>query len=229
MAAPSPIATSVLLRFDDLHDTVGHCNYAHSEIVPIMTEADERVLDRINQTLRLDGLLVLIERYHSHARPGVPRETLDRYAEPFSASVGGQPDVDAFHEEVDSRLTDSRTWSGKDSIYRLDSGRISRYPATWHDRLGDTTDVRRYVAFLQEEASEFKSDIGQGGAGPGIPEQPLLDAIAVIGRTDRDEVKTELAELRDRGEIAEDADQHPNPGVVLADEQGELRDSSLDE
>ena len=219
MAAPSPIATSVLLRFDDLHDTVGHCNYAHSEIVPIMTEADERVLDRINQTLRLDGLLVLIERYHSHARPGVPRETLDRYAEPFSASVGGQPDVDAFHEEVDSRLTDSRTWSGKDSIYRLDSGRISRYPATWHDRLGDTTDVRRYVAFLQEEASEFKSDIGQGGAGPGIPEQPLLDAIAVTGRTDRAAVTTELAALRNRGQSAGAGAPRAKPAAVLRDKQ----------
>ncbi|WP_327050828.1 hypothetical protein [Halomicrococcus gelatinilyticus] len=193
-----------------------------------MTETDERVLDGINQTLRLDGLVVLVERFHSHTQPGVPRETIDRYADPFSTSVGGGPDVDAFHEEVESRLTDSRTWSGGDSLYRLDPGRISRYPAEWHDRLGGTTDVRKYVDFIQEEVPEFKDDVGQGGSGPGVPEQPLLDAIAVVGRTDRDEVKAELADLRDRGEIAEDADQHPNPGVVLRDEREDLRDSTVD-
>lgn len=194
-----------------------------------MTETDERVLDRINQTLRLDGLIVLVERFHSHTQPGVSRETVDRYAEPFSASIGEGPDVDAFHEEVDSRLTDSRTWSGGDSLYELGSGQISRYPAEWHDRLGGTTDVRRYVKFLQEEVPEFKDDIGQGGAGPGIPEQPLFDVIAVVGRTDRDEVRAKVAEFRDRGEIAEDADQHPNAGVVLSDDHEGLRDPSLDE
>ncbi|WP_018129180.1 hypothetical protein [Haladaptatus paucihalophilus] len=196
-----------------------------------MAQIDEDALREIRhkgESLLLEDLLLLIERHHPHEQPGISRETIESYAETLSESRDDQFNIETFHEKLNTQLTDSHTWAGKEAIYELASGRISRYPEAWHDRLGETADIREYIAFLQDEAPEFKDDLGRGGAGPGIPEQPLLDVVAVVGHVDRDDVKAQLQELREQGEIAEDADQHPNAGVVLRDRNDEFRDSGLD-
>lgn len=196
-----------------------------------MGEIDERTLreiEREGESLLVTDMVSLIERHHSHDGPGISRETLNAYVEALEASADVQIDPEAFAERVESVLTDSASWVDDDHLYELDSDRISRYPRAWHDRLGGTADVREYVAFLQDEVPSFKDDVGRGGAGPGIPKQPLLDVVATVGRVDRDEAKARLESLRDRGVLAEDADQHPMAGVVLRERHDEYRDSTLD-
>lgn len=195
-----------------------------------MVELNEHVISEAaheGRTMVPEQLFSLVERHHPHQEPGVPREVLEAYADGVEDTVEYRFDADEFLREVDSQLTDSETWAGEDAFYRVD-GRLSRYPARWHRELGGTTDVREYIAFLQDEEDGYLDDVSLGGAGRGIPEQPLLDIVAIVGRVDREEAKEKLEELRDRGEVVEDADQHPNAGVYLADRDEERRDESLD-
>ncbi|QLG28627.1 hypothetical protein HUG10_14205 [Halorarum halophilum] len=197
-----------------------------------MVELDEDVLEELQhggRSLLIEDVVSIIERNHLDDRPGVSRETLEAYADALEADPDQQFDMETFHEELDSRLTDSDTWVDDDRLYRVGDDRISSYPATWHDRLGGKTDVRTYVVFLQDEAPEFKEDVGRGGAGPGIPQDQLLDVVSVVGRIERQEARAVLQDLHDRGELVEDADQHPDAGVMLGDEDGEsYRDTSID-
>jgi hypothetical protein len=195
-----------------------------------MVEIEEQAIEEIQHggdSLLFGDQLLLIERHHPHSQPGISREVIDKYVEALAANPNYQFNSDSFHRKLDSRITDTEAWVGGNRIYELESGRISRYPRGWHDQLNGETDIRRYIVFLQDEAPEFKKDIGFGGAGRGIPEQPLLDVVAVIGRIDRDDVKDTLEDLRRQGVIAEDADQHPNAGVYLPNRDDEYGDPSL--
>lgn len=195
-----------------------------------MVDTDETVLrelEGIGQSLTMAGFVETVERLHPHDRPGVARETLDAYVDAFDRSDTVGYDADAFRERLEEAITDSETWAGPDRLYAQGDDRLSVYPRTWHERLGGSDDLRRYVAFLQEEAPEFQRDAGRSGPGKGIPEQQLLEVVSVVGRIDRDEAKSRLESLREEGVLAEDADQHPEAGVVLRDD-GEFRDSSLD-
>lgn len=197
-----------------------------------MVELDEDVLEELQhggRSLLIEEVVSIIERTHLDDRPGVSRETVTAYADALDSDPDQRFDVETFRDELESRLTDSDTWAGDDRLYRLNSDRISSYPAAWHDRLGGTTDVRTYVVFLQEEVPEFKEDVGRGGAGPGVPQDQLLDVVSIVGRIERQEARALLQKLRDEGELVEDADQHPNAGVMLHDEEGEAyRDTSID-
>lgn len=51
-----------------------------------------------------------------------------------------------------------------------------------------------------------------------VREDPLVFAIQAVGRTDRETAKAAVSDPRERGEIAEDADQHPQAGVFLVEE-----------
>lgn len=189
-----------------------------------MADLDDHTLTELRRegsSLLFTDVVTLVERHHPHDQPGVPEETLLAYADALARDADYAFDAAAFREELDDRLADAETWAGENRVYRLGDDRVSRYPESWHERLGGTADVREFVAFLQEEVPEFKGDVGRGGAGPGIPEQALLDVVAVVGGVDRDDAKARLQELRERGELVEDADQHPDAGVVLRDRDGE--------
>lgn len=180
-----------------------------------MTDLDERVLNEARQqgsNLLTEELLALIERHHPHETPGVTRETVGRYADALADTQAYEFDPTAFDDELTKRLTDAETWQGRTALYALDDDRVSVYPARWHDRLGGSTDVREFVRFLLEREA-FLADLDSGGAGHGIPEDTLLDVVAVVGRIDREDAKATLERHRAEGELVEDADQHPDARV----------------
>jgi hypothetical protein len=168
------------------------------------------------ESLLVDDFVRLIEQYHDNDRAGVARETLDAYARRLEDE---RPDfdADAFLGAIDDRLTDDGY--ATDAFYRLDDDRVSVYPAQWHDDLGGETDLREYVRYLG--ALEPGAGAELGGAGRGVPEHELLDAVGVLGGTDPDAAKAELERLRDEGELVEDADQHPNARVRFPDTERE--------
>lgn len=172
-------------------------------------------------------LVRLIERRHDE-RAGVPRDVIREYARTLESRRDFSFSADAFVRTVDDRVTDADSWNGYDVFYSLDADRISQYPSRWHDRLGDSLDVEAYLAFIQDDAPEFGDDTGHSGAGSGIPEDTLLDVMAVVGRVDREEAKAALQQARDRGDVVEDVDQHPQADVYLRDEADDLRDETLD-
>ncbi|QLG64158.1 hypothetical protein [Halorarum salinum] len=197
-----------------------------------MVELDANVLEEIRhggRTMLIEDVVSLVERSHDDDRPGVPRGTVEAYAEALETDPEASVDLDTFLEELDDSLTDSETWAGDGHLYRLEDDRISLFPAEWHERFGGSTDVQEYVEFLQGDADGAVDDVARGGAGPGVPEQLLVDVVAVVGRISREEARARLQDLRKSGELVEDADQHPNAGVMLRDEDGErFRDTSLD-
>ena len=185
-----------------------------------MTELNDEVFAAARQrgrTLLTEELVALIERHHSHDRPGVAREVVTRYADRLDDERAYNFDRDAFVDEVDARLTDTETWQGTDTLYALGDDQLSRYPERWHEALGGSTDVREYVDFLLNETEGYVDDLDSGAAGRGIPENELLDVVSVVGRTDRETAKAEVEKAREAGDLAEDADQHPEARVRPAE------------
>lgn len=190
----------------------------------IVAEADDR-----GGSLLVDEFVRLVEQYHPHDRPGIAWETLETYTEAMEGTdFGHTHDMDGFLETVDDRLVDGDSAYTADAFYRLDDDRISAYPRDWHDVLGGETDLREFVRFLAAIDTEGESGADLGGVGRGVPEQVLLDAAGIVGRTDPETVKSRLEDLRERGELVEDADQHPNARVRLPENADNLRDSSID-
>lgn len=185
-----------------------------------MTDLNDRVFEEAaaeRRTLLPEELVELIERHHAHEQPGVAWEVLSDYAAALDDELGGQFDADSFLDGLEEQVTEAGTWQGPNTLYVLDDDRVSRYPARWHEALEGETDIREYVRFLVEEAEDFEGAIDSGGAGPGVPENDLLRVVAVVGRTDRETAKERLEECRNAGELTEDADQHPDARVRLAE------------
>lgn len=195
-----------------------------------MVELDEAVIDeadRRGEALHVADLVALVELRHDDGRPGVDRDVLAAYADELSARADFSFDADEFRATVDDRLTDAETWAGRDVLYEVEPGRVSRYPARWHERLDGSTDVREYVEFLETADPEFVDEFA--GTGRGVPEDVLLDVVSVLGGVAREEARAALKEARDRGDVVEGADQHPNAEVYLADDvEEDMRDPSLD-
>jgi hypothetical protein len=153
---------------------------------------------------------------------------LEAYAARFDDTLDGEFDENEFLEDIETRLVDTATWESDDALYKLDSERLSLYPSGWHDHLGGSADLGAYVQFLTDETRNFSDEqTAVGGAGEGVPDQFLLDTVTLIGRIDRATVKSRLEDLRDQGDLIEDADQHPNARVRLAEETEETQDPSL--
>ena len=193
-----------------------------------MVEISEQVLAEAthrSRNLLTTELVALIERHHPHDQPGVSRETLEAYAKALTDEPDYRFDAEGFLDEIDERLIDIETWAGNDALYPVDD-RVSAYPAQWHAELGGSIDVRAYLDFLQNEAVGFMHDTR--GPGQGVPEETLLDIVATVGRTDREEAKNALADLRQGGELVEGPDQHPDAGVRLAENAEQLRDESIE-
>jgi hypothetical protein len=194
-----------------------------------MVEVNERVITEAThrgRNLLLRELVALIERYHHHNSPGIARETIETYGKVLADKHAYQIDTEDLMKEIDEHLVEAETWVDNTALYPV-NGRVSAYPTQWHEELGGSTDVRAYLQFLQNEDSGFTHD--SAGAGQGIPEEDLLDIVATVGRTDRQEAKATLSDLRQRGDLVEGPDQHPDAGVRLAENAEHLRDESLSE
>ncbi|WP_435360907.1 hypothetical protein [Haloarchaeobius sp. DFWS5] len=182
---------------------------------PVIEEAAER-----GRSLLARELVTMVERRHDTERPGITRETLHAYVTAVRDEMAGGPDVpfdpNEFEELVEERLNSDESWVG-DGYYRVGDGRVSVFPKQWHERLGGETDVRLYVEVLTAGRGDDDARTSMGGAGRGVPQDFLLDAMAVIGGVDPDEAQARIERLRAEGVLAEDADQHPNPHVRLAE------------
>jgi hypothetical protein len=195
-----------------------------------MVDTNERILAEAvhrGESMVVDELVALIEQYHPHEQPGVAWETLEAYADALEDTELSF-DAEEFLDMVNEQLTDPDAAYTTDAFYHLDDDRVSRYPSHWHDKLGGEDDLREHVKFLGALDPEGESGADLGGTGRGVPEQVLLDAASIVGRTDPDTVKNRLEDLRDRGELVEDADQHPNARVRLPERADNFRDSSVD-
>jgi hypothetical protein len=190
----------------------------------ILTEADDR-----GGSLLADDFVRLVEQYHPHDRPGIAWDTLEAYTEALEGTdFGHTHEMDGFLDAVDEHLVDGDSKYTTDVLYRLDDDRVSVYPAHWHDELGGATDLREYVRFLAAIDPDGESGADLGGSGRGVPEQVLLDAAGIIGRTDPETVKSRLEDLRQQGDLVERADQHPNARIRLPENADNFRDSSID-
>lgn len=206
-----------------------------------MVETNEQVLEEARQrgeTLLTREFVALIERHHLHEQ-GVSREMLEAYDEAI-----GNDDVIPFEvgevtSAVENRSLDEETWVDDEALYTIGNDRVSVFPARWHEKLGDTTDLRAYVSVIEDaiegdadpDSEEPQGGMGSsvgGGLGSGVPEQVLLDAVAIISGTDRETVKDQLEERRTNGELVQDADQHPEARVYLSEETEDMQDDWLE-
>lgn len=182
-----------------------------------MAELNDHVLDeagRRGQSLLVRELLVLVERHHPTDEPGVDRELLVEYVDALQEPTRVGFDADEALAIVDEKRSDAERWVDDGTIYAVGEDRVSAFPRRWHDELRGETDLKRYVAVLQEDVSRA-FDEGDGGRGRGVPEQTLLSAASAIGPMSREDAKERLEALRADGELVEDADQHPQAGVQL--------------
>jgi hypothetical protein len=182
----------------------------------------DEIVHRAPATARRTVLLA--ERGH-RTEAGVDRETLDGYVEALAGRRDFEFDPEGFRAELEAALVDHEQRVAEDRLYRIGGGRISRYPARFHEELGGSDDVAAFVDFLTD--TRFAETVGASGAGDGIDEEALLDVVSAVGRVPMDEAKGRLETLRNEGVIVEDADQHPHAGVYLADDAEGLRDPAL--
>lgn len=198
-----------------------------------MAESNQQALEEARQygeTLTVRELIRIVERYHHPDGPGIDRETLDAYDRAVAAD-----DVLPFAEgqvrsTVEDGLSTDEEWHDAEAYYDIGDDRVSLFPRRWHDRLGESDDIREYVAVIEDDtASESaESDTPTGGIGTGVPEELLLNAIVVIDGVEREEAKERLERHRRDGELVEDADQHPDARVYLTEEAEGMRDDWLD-
>lgn len=198
-----------------------------------MAEPNQQALEEARQygeTLTARELLRIVERYHRPEGPGIDRETLDAYDRAVAADDILPFAEGEFRSTVEDGLSTVEGWHDAEAYYALDDDRVSLSPRRWHERLGESGDIREYVAVIEDDtASEAtEPDAPKGGIGTGVPESLLLDAIIVIDGVEREEAKDRLERDRRDGELVQDADQHPNARVYLTEEAEAMRDDWLD-
>ncbi len=164
--------------------------------------------------------LTLVERFHDADRPGVATETVREYAAAVRDEMAGGEDVPFEPESlvtvVTDRADDAETWTGAD-CYWVGDGRVSAFPASWHDDLAGETDVTAYVERLRDPGSGDDARTPMGGAGEGVPDELLLDALGILGGVEREAAKARIEELLQSDVLAAGADQHPNRHIRLAE------------
>lgn len=164
----------------------------------------ERIERRDPVSVRM--LVSLLETHHPSEDPGIDRETLPEYADEADAAllVDGETtplDGETVRRELDESVVESDAWVDADSVYRVGDGRVSAYPAAWHDDLRGTDDPEEVLAYLHEEAVGFVADVGTEAGG--VPRELLLNVVAAVGDTDRDEAESNLRESKDDGAVVE--------------------------
>lgn len=177
---------------------------------------------QLGETLLVDDLIDLVARYDDDGEDGVRVDRLVAYAERLAAE-GHPVDPESIRPAVEERLVDETEWVGDDPLYPTGDGRVSLFPQSWYDELAGERDVRWYVEVLTAAIADSDADPTRGGAGDpaagdGVPETLLLDVASVVGGLDRDAVRGTVEQLRVDGVLAEDADQHPDANVRLAED-----------
>lgn len=183
-----------------------------------MVDLQESILaemDHRGRSMVLDELLALVERYHPTDGPGVPREVIDAYVAEMESR--GFADAENLEATLRDRQTDGAGWAGEDAVYELDDDRLSVMPPRWHEKLGGSDDLRQYVEVMDADLAEADVQTTRGGAGTGVTKQLLVEAATILGEYDRASVRHELADLRERGELVEDASQHPQARIYTAE------------
>lgn len=199
-----------------------------------MVDTNQQVIEEARQrgdTLTSRELLLLIERYHQPGEPGVDQEVLEAYDAELARDDVIPYQEGQFLGSIERDLGDDESWVGEGTYYPVGDGRISAFPAAWHDELGDTADMRAYVDVIGNAmgGSDTDSDSQHGGRGTGVPEELLLEAARAVGGLDQETAKSRLEERRDAGELVQDADQHPDARVHLSEDTDEMRDDSLED
>lgn len=113
-----------------------------------MVETNDDVLDELSselETLTLDELVRIVETNHPTDGPGVERDVVEAYV---TAVPHGE---EAFSAELDGLLTDADSWQGEEYVHDLGDGRVSAYPARWHEELRGSADVREYLRVVSAE------------------------------------------------------------------------------
>jgi len=122
-------------------------------------------------------------------------------------------DRERFDASLDTRLTDSRNWQPGERLDDLD-GTVSIYPASWHERLADTTDLAAFVEVMLEsvrapvgvEIDRDRIDIAQ---------DEVLTAAEISGGMNRSAATRLLREQRLDGSLVLYAFQNPEEIVRL--------------
>ena len=159
----------------------------------------------------LVGKLVKVIEKHHDTGPGVPRSLVEAYIEELDES--GAVDGEEMRRELDDHLGYDREDADKAAVYDVGDGRVSGYPAVWHEELDPDASLAEYVYVMTRTEDPPKS-----AASPGVSKDDLLEAAAVLSDRDREDARQELRDLRSEGVLVADADQHPRAGVTLADD-----------
>jgi hypothetical protein len=163
---------------------------------------------------------------------------------------GGAAATDQDAAEADRGVThdDTETGAAVDDVQpdhdegtAVDEGADSEDQVTGEDNVGDTSgsedaaesggDETATGADVDgdDEGGEESADPASGGAGSdpasegphGVPRQVVLNAATLFGDMEWPEAQGKLETLRGEGVVVEDLDQHPNPNVRLADDEGD--------
>ncbi|WP_433624394.1 hypothetical protein [Halomicrococcus sp. NG-SE-24] len=179
-----------------------------------MTSVDTDLVDDLahhDEYLSLRGLVRYLERHHPVEGPGVARDLVEAYAEELDY------DLDRVRTSFEDRLTGSQTWQPGDRIYEVDDGDVSIYPASWHERLADTTDLSEFVEVMLESVKS-PAGVTVQREQLGVSQNALKTAVEIIAEMDRDDVTQLLRDQRVEGTVVLYAFQNPEEVVRLPEE-----------
>lgn len=175
-------------------------------------ELDDAVLEEAGS--RGDQLLVgklvkLAEKRHDTG-PGVPRSLVEEYIDALDED---SVNAERMRDNLAAHLADDHESPDRSAVYAVGEGRVSGYPAVWHENLDPDDSLAAYVAVMTETG-----DLPNSAASSGVAKDDLLEAAAVLSDRSREDARIELRDLRGDGVLVADADQHPRAGVTLAED-----------
>jgi hypothetical protein len=158
----------------------------------------------------LAGKLVTLAEKRHDGGPGVPRSLVEAYVDALDED---SVDAERLRDDLEAHLADDREAPTEAAVYDVGDGRVSGYPAAWHERLEPDDSLAEYVAVMTRTAESPKS-----AASRGVAKDDLLAAAEVLSDRSREDARVELRDLRGDGVLVADADQHPRAGVSLAED-----------
>ena len=177
-----------------------------------MPELRDDVIDQAfheGETLIVNDLVGLIEKHHHDDYYGVPVDLVEAYVERL-AEEDSRYKPEGVREAIDEQVAEGEAWVDADSLYDVGDGRVSKFPLEWHEALSGEEDVYEIVTFVVDALpDEGRDAFATGGAGPGVPRQRLIDIAEIIGGLPQGEVKRQLEQLGEAGEIEVPSEQHP--------------------